>query len=74
MRHLVHDGIANGDVTHGSDVTVPRAKTIGHLQSAVAGADFWAALVAICFLGALPPVDLKAFKAICSVRNEEKLG
>jgi hypothetical protein len=31
----------------------------------VAGADFLAALVASCFLGALPPVD---FLAVCFVR------
>jgi hypothetical protein len=31
----------------------------------VAGADFLAALVANCFLGALPPVDLRA---VCLVR------
>ncbi len=37
----------------------------GFLTPPVAGADFLAALVASCFLGALPPVDLRA---VCLVR------
>jgi hypothetical protein len=35
----------------------------------VAGADLRAALVASCFLGAFPPVDLRA---VCFVRAIEK--
>ena len=37
----------------------------GFLTPPVDGADFLAALVASCFLGALPPVD---FLAVCLVR------
>ena len=37
----------------------------GFLTPPVAGADFRAALVANCFLGAFPPVDLRA---VCLVR------
>ena len=37
----------------------------GFLTPPVAGADLRAALVASCFLGALPPVDLRA---VCLVR------
>ena len=37
----------------------------GFLTPPVDGADFLAALVASCFLGALPPVDLRA---VCFVR------
>ena len=37
----------------------------GFLTPPVAGADFLAALVANCFLGAFPPVDLRA---VCLVR------
>ena len=37
----------------------------GFLTPPVEGADFLAALVASCFLGAFPPVDLRA---VCLVR------
>lgn len=40
--------------------TVPALKRWGFFTPPVAGADFLAALVASCFLGALPPVDLRA--------------
>ncbi|CAA6672756.1 unnamed protein product [Spirodela intermedia] len=43
----------------------PRPETVGLLHAACCGADFLAALVASCFLGALPPVD---FLAVCLVR------
>ena len=36
-------------------------------QSAVAGADFLAALVASCFLGAFPPVDLRAVCLVLAI-------
>ena len=39
--------------------------TMGFLTPPVAGADFLAALVANCFRGAFPPVDLRA---VCLVR------
>merc|ERR1712204_110655 len=45
--------------------TVPGLYLWGFLTPPVAGADFLAALVASCFLGALPPVDLRA---VCLVR------
>ncbi|CAA6667643.1 unnamed protein product [Spirodela intermedia] len=45
--------------------TVPGRKRWGFFTPPVAGADFLAALVASCFLGALPPVDLRA---VCFVR------
>ncbi|XBH97546.1 hypothetical protein VPH35_127201 [Triticum aestivum] len=45
--------------------TVPGRKRCGFLTPPVAGADLRAALVASCFLGALPPVDLRA---VCLVR------
>ena len=45
--------------------TVPGRKRWGFLIPPVAGADFRAALVANCFRGALPPVDLRA---VCFVR------
>jgi hypothetical protein len=45
--------------------TVPGLNLCGFLTPPVAGADFRAALVASCFLGALPPVDLRA---VCLVR------
>ena len=45
--------------------TVPGRYLWGFLTPPVAGADFLAALVASCFLGALPPVDLRA---VCLVR------
>ena len=45
--------------------TVPGLYLWGFLTPPVAGADFLAALVASCFLGALPPVD---FLAVCLVR------
>ena len=43
----------------------PGGITCGFLTPPVAGADLRAALVASCFLGALPPVDLRA---VCLVR------
>ncbi|CAA7409987.1 unnamed protein product [Spirodela intermedia] len=48
-----------------SVATVPGRKRWGFFTPPVAGADFLAALVASCFLGALPPVD---FLAVCLVR------
>ena len=45
--------------------TVPGRYLWGFLTPPVDGADFLAALVASCFLGALPPVDLRA---VCFVR------
>lgn len=45
--------------------TVPGRYLWGFLTPPVVGADFRAALVANCFLGALPPVDLRA---VCFVR------
>mgnify|MGYP007048366038 FL=1 len=45
--------------------TVPGLYLWGFLTPPVAGADLRAALVASCFLGALPPVD---FLAVCLVR------
>jgi len=44
---------------------VPGRYLWGFLTPPVAGADLRAALVASCFLGALPPVDLRA---VCLVR------
>ncbi|RID77007.1 hypothetical protein BRARA_B03952 [Brassica rapa] len=45
--------------------TVPGRNLCGFFTPPVAGADFLAALVASCFLGAFPPVD---FLAVCLVR------
>merc|ERR1711994_1178728 len=45
--------------------TVPGLYLWGFLTPPVEGADFLAALVASCFLGAFPPVDLRA---VCLVR------
>ena len=45
--------------------TVPGLNLCGFFTPPVAGADFLAAFVASCFLGALPPVDLRA---VCLVR------
>ncbi|KAL2633530.1 hypothetical protein R1flu_005009 [Riccia fluitans] len=45
--------------------TVPGLKRWGFLTPPVAGADLRAAFVASCFLGAFPPVDLRA---VCFVR------
>ena len=45
--------------------TVPGRYRWAFLTPPVAGADFRAALVASCFLGAFPPVDLRA---VCLVR------
>jgi hypothetical protein len=45
--------------------TVPGRKRCGFFTPPVAGADLRAALVASCFRGALPPVDLRA---VCFVR------
>ncbi|KAF4350065.1 hypothetical protein G4B88_000326 [Cannabis sativa] len=45
--------------------TVPGLNLCGFFTPPVAGADFLAALVASCFLGAFPPVD---FLAVCLVR------
>ncbi|WZY79129.1 hypothetical protein YC2023_025513 [Brassica napus] len=47
------------------NATVPGRNLCGFFTPPVAGADFLAALVASCFLGALPPVD---FLAVCLVR------
>merc|ERR1711994_1189990 len=45
--------------------TVPGLYRWGFFTPPVAGADFLAAFVASCFLGAFPPVD---FRAVCLVR------
>jgi len=45
--------------------TVPGLYRCGFFTPPVAGADFLAAFVASCFLGAFPPVD---FRAVCLVR------
>ena len=45
--------------------TVPGRYLWGFFTPPVAGADLRAALVASCFLGAFPPVDLRA---VCLVR------
>ena len=45
--------------------TVPGRYLCGFFTPPDAGADFLAAFVANCFLGALPPVDLRA---VCFVR------
>merc|ERR1740121_2803973 len=53
--------------------TVPGLYLWGFLTPPVAGADFLAALVASCFLGAFPPVDLRAVclvRAIVTVDNQ----
>ena len=47
------------------NATVPGLYLCGFLTPPVVGADLRAALVASCFLGALPPVDLRA---VCLVR------
>ena len=47
------------------NATVPGRNLCGFFTPPVAGADFRAAFVASCFLGALPPVD---FLAVCFVR------
>ena len=47
------------------NATVPGRYLCGFLTPPVAGADLRAALVASCFLRALPPVDLRA---VCLVR------
>lgn len=39
----------------------------------MAGADFLAALVASCFLGALPPVDLRAVCLVRAIGTDEVL-
>lgn len=39
----------------------------------VVGADFLAALVASCFLGALPPVDLRAVCLVLAILKKLKL-
>ena len=51
--------------------TVPGLYLWGFFTPPVEGADFLAALVASCFLGALPPVDLRA---VCLVRAILQLG
>ncbi|KAF8080613.1 hypothetical protein N665_0932s0013 [Sinapis alba] len=51
------------------NATVPGRNLCGFFTPPVAGADFLAALVASCFLGALPPVD---FLAVCLVRAMSK--
>merc|ERR1719239_715134 len=51
--------------------TVPGLKRLGFLTPPVAVADFLAALVASCFLGAFPPVD---FLAVCFVRAIFSIG
>merc|ERR1719397_2169203 len=47
--------------------TVPGLWRWGFLTPPVAGADFLAALVASCFLGALPPVDLRAVCLVLAI-------
>ena len=55
----------NGYFRISLNATVPGRYLCGFLTPPVAGADLRAALVASCFLGALPPVDLRA---VCLVR------
>jgi hypothetical protein len=50
--------------------TVPGRYLWGFMTLLVEGADLRAALVASCFLGAAPPVDLRAF---CFVRAMAKV-
>eukprot|EP00484_Ammonia_sp_Unknown_P023715 CAMPEP_0197032712 /NCGR_PEP_ID=MMETSP1384-20130603/11319_1 /TAXON_ID=29189 /ORGANISM="Ammonia sp." /LENGTH=112 /DNA_ID=CAMNT_0042462411 /DNA_START=100 /DNA_END=438 /DNA_ORIENTATION=- len=49
--------------------TVPGLKRCGFFTPPVAGADFLAALVASCFLGAFPPVDLRAVCLVLAIWN-----
>jgi hypothetical protein len=42
------------------------------LTPPVVGADFLAALVASCFLGALPPVDLRAVCLVRAIESESE--
>jgi len=55
----------SGDGVSHRRATVPGLYLWGFFTPPDAGADFLAALVANCFLGALPPVDLRA---VCLVR------
>ncbi len=52
--------------------TVPGLYLWGFLTPPVAGADFLAAFVANCFLGALPPVDFLAVCLVRAIREREK--
>ncbi|RCV33606.1 hypothetical protein SETIT_7G095400v2 [Setaria italica] len=54
--------------------TVPGRKRWGFLTPPVAGADLRAALVASCFLGALPPVDLRAVCLVRAIGAERRIG
>ena len=47
--------------------TVPGLYLWGFFTPPVAGADFLAALVASCFLGAFPPVDLRAVCLVLAI-------
>ncbi len=65
-------------------MTCERPSVIGHRKALasrhppsppvppVAGADLRAALVASCFLGALPPVDLRAVCLVRAIRGKSE--
>merc|ERR1712151_1484693 len=53
--------------------TVPGRYLCGFLTPPAVGADFLAALVANCFLGALPPVDLRAVCLVRAMTSDSKL-
>merc|ERR1711868_259760 len=50
--------------------TVPGLYLWGFLTPPMAGADFLAALVASCFLGAFPPVDLRAVCLVLAILSQ----
>ena len=54
--------------------TVPGLYLCGFFTPPVAGADFLAALVASCFLGAFPPVDLRAVCLVLAMVNLVVIG
>ena len=54
--------------------TVPGRNLCGFLTPPLAGADFLAALVANCFRGALPPVDLRAVCLVLAIFSSESNG
>ena len=64
-RLLVSSDLTKGDGT--------RLYLCGFLTPPVAGADFLAALVANCFLGALPPVDLRAVCLVRAISSDDSL-
>lgn len=54
--------------------TVPGLYLCGFLIPPVIGADFLAALEASCFLGALPPVDLRAVCLVLAIIQNFRLS